>query len=305
MPDMLSGFGREMPQFTGHESTEDKVDALHSYLFMLLEELRYILHNLGQDNFNAAEWQEIIKAGTVIAQTVISNTVITNELYSVYGEIANLIVNHLRTDYTKAQKYLSGNTGDVNYIDIHDEQIDFITATVTQPLSTEQLVRDGLAFWWKDETRTQMTSEENTGIPVIVYRYDELTKLSIKFKPLVLSGGGTTWAPVITLGAGDLNGNSVATIYKGQTGLHVKYKTTGGAEKGLVIGDSGYVDIDALRRPTAYDFSDIDEGTFTETLDGGETTSYSVTRDAAGRITKITDADGHETAITWPAVQSE
>lgn len=44
-----------LPQFTGTERTEDKVAAIQNYLFMLLEELRYILQNLGTDNFNSDE----------------------------------------------------------------------------------------------------------------------------------------------------------------------------------------------------------------------------------------------------------
>ena len=57
-------------------------------------------------------------------------------------------------------------------------------------------------------------------------------------------------------------------------------------------------------RPVSFDFSDVGDGYFTETVEDEEgnqvTTIYDVTFDGNGRITKITDTgDGWETAITW------
>jgi len=40
------------PSFTGQESTEDKVTTIQNYLFMLVEQLRYTLHNLDLGNMN-------------------------------------------------------------------------------------------------------------------------------------------------------------------------------------------------------------------------------------------------------------
>ncbi len=55
MPNGMQMLDSGLPRFTGTENTEDKVAAIQNYLFMLLEELRYILQNLGTDNFNSAE----------------------------------------------------------------------------------------------------------------------------------------------------------------------------------------------------------------------------------------------------------
>lgn len=55
MPNGMQMLDSGLPRFTGTENTEDKVAAIQNYLFMLLEELRYILQNLGTENFNAAE----------------------------------------------------------------------------------------------------------------------------------------------------------------------------------------------------------------------------------------------------------
>ena len=156
------------------------------------------------------------------AGTVISNTVITNELYSSYGSISDLAVNKLRTDYAKATKFLNSDTSDVNYINIHDETISFITATVGS--GTEQL-RDGdRVFYWTDETHTQMTSEKTTDYPVTVYKYTELTKASIAFTSITLPDGTSSVMPVLTLGAGTGCGDSGKSfIYKAADGLYLDY----------------------------------------------------------------------------------
>lgn len=157
------------------------------------------------------------------AGTVISNTVITNELYSSYGSISDLTVNKLRTDYAKATKFLNSDTSDINYINIHDETISFITATAGS--GTEQLTDGDRVFYWTDDTHTQMTSENTTAYPVYIYNYSETVKAKIAFKTITLSGGEETVAPVLTLGAGDgvLPDSAKAIIYKGQHGLEINY----------------------------------------------------------------------------------
>lgn len=52
-------------------------------------------------------------------------------------------------------------------------------------------------------------------------------------------------------------------------------------------------------RITALDFSDWSNGTFTETLEGGFTNTYTVTFDASDRPVLITDQAGNEMAVTW------
>ena len=84
------------------------------------------------------------------AGTVISNTTITNNLYATYGDIAELTVDKLRTDYKKAQMYLNSDKSDVNYISIHDETISFITATAGS--GTEQLTDGYRVFYWTDDS---------------------------------------------------------------------------------------------------------------------------------------------------------
>ena len=54
MPKDFLALDTNFPQFTGTETTEQKVNQLYNYTYMLLENLRYCLRNLDSRNFNEA-----------------------------------------------------------------------------------------------------------------------------------------------------------------------------------------------------------------------------------------------------------
>ena len=59
MPKDFLALDTNFPQFTGTETTEQKVNQLYNYTYMLLENLRYCLRNLDSRNFNEAGLREI------------------------------------------------------------------------------------------------------------------------------------------------------------------------------------------------------------------------------------------------------
>lgn len=238
MPGNLMFADLSFPAIEEGEDTRASLQKVQNYLFMLLENLRYVLQNLDPSNFNGAELEAYFKkltADLVVADVVVSNTIITNELYAKYGAVADLTVDRLRTDFKKAKNYLEGDTAPIDYISIHDEEIGFISAT-TDGTRSEQLVVNGRAFWWTDGTKTQMTGEESTGIPVMVYVYTELVKRSIRF-----ADSGGTKVPVDTFGAGSgVGNNGKAFLYKGTNGLYLDYySATNGGLRRLMLGDDG------------------------------------------------------------------
>lgn len=280
-----------MPDLDKYRTTDQKLRAIESYLFQLLESLRYTLRNLSMDNFNQHDlqgWVDKLEAGTVIAQTVVSQTIITNELYSDYGNIADLTVDELRTDYKRAQRYLAGDTSDLDYIHAHDDRISFITAE-TDGSREEQLVVNGRAFYWKDASCTQMTSEKVTEWPVMVYVYTEKEKGSFAFQPTVGPDGNTITFPTITLGVGSGEGdNAKAVIRKHYSGLDIVYRTSAGVDAGLYFRDDGFVDVTQRRANVSVDTANMvivvkPEGTLAE--------SYSIlmAEDEAGNLD-----------LTWP-----
>jgi uncharacterized protein YoxC len=82
MPHTFSMLDTQFPSFTGGESVGEKVDVLHNYLFMLLENLKYTLFNLGEENFNKAELE---KLGEWL------DTGIVNEVRDLEGNLSALV----------------------------------------------------------------------------------------------------------------------------------------------------------------------------------------------------------------------
>lgn len=144
MPDRMHMLDTGYPNFSGYEKTSEKVDAIQNYLFILLEELRFLLRNLDLDNFNE---QGIKDLATAIAgilpkdaefERVIADAVIADALYAELAEINDLTVERLSTS-RRIRKYLLGDLSDDNYIKIQDHYQQLITGTVksTAFLATE------------------------------------------------------------------------------------------------------------------------------------------------------------------------
>ena len=272
-------------------SSPEAVRQIWSYVLSLQEQVEYWLRNLDAENFNETGLKEI--AGMFKADTIISNTNITQEIYADYGNIADLTVDKLRTDYTKAQKYLKGDKGDVNYIYIHDETISFITATVGS--GTEQLTDGDRVFYWTDDTHTQMTSEKDTGFPVTIYKYTEALKAQIAFSSITLPDGTSSVMPVLTLGAGTGSGDSGKSfIYKAADGLYLDYHSqTDGKTKRAAFTDAG-----VFISPYQFTALDVYTNGFIANY-AGDKVSMKWTTDSSGRITSLTDASGSTTTVTW------
>ena len=55
MPSGFAALDTGFPNLNGYNSTEEKLKAMEDYLTILLEQLRYTLHNLGVENLNTPE----------------------------------------------------------------------------------------------------------------------------------------------------------------------------------------------------------------------------------------------------------
>jgi hypothetical protein len=71
----------------------------------------------------------------------------------------------------------------------------------------------------------------------------------------------------------------------------------GSADNGIFIGQ--YTDLGGLRKTTSLNFSNYENGSFTETVDGGLTETYGVRFDENGYPVAITDGSGHQTEVIW------
>ncbi len=73
MPGNILNADTGFPQFAGSETSDQKIDKVMNYLYMLLEQLRYTLNNLDSDNFNDTGLKEIADGISRPLQTSFEN----------------------------------------------------------------------------------------------------------------------------------------------------------------------------------------------------------------------------------------
>lgn len=246
------------------------VEELTNLMFRYYRELEFVLGHLDSDNISEIDAHktrvlnlEQLVAQTIIAGDIVTNTFVTNTLYANYARIAQLTVDELSTGWEKITNYLASSTADVNYLYIHDQTIQFITAS-TDGSATEQATdRDGNGLYWIDETHTGVTDEVNA-YPVTTYVYTELVKAHFTFTEI-----DDVYIPQLWLGAGTGTGNNgKACVWKGTTGLYFDYyhSTTGAllrakiTDDGLDFGEIGNIiyDNEALLAGIVQWFVDTD-----------------------------------------------
>jgi hypothetical protein len=225
---------------------------------------------------------------------MITPEIYINNLYSDNGAVANLTVNRLRSDYKKAQKYLNGDQSGIFYIDIHDEQIEFIEASIKPGAPTEQVVNmEGQQLFWADAEGGKMTAEgvdAETGrqrLAVTVYQYDEVNPGGFAFKPVDVNGV-TRQTPMLTLGRGDTEGNKVGRIYKEAEALVLEYDHSSGEKYFVRIGEDGITIQPPLNGNSVGDFDslDITSSQFTITANGSSHI-FETPKDTQGRIISV------------------
>ena len=60
MPSNILTTDTSFPNLNGNQSTDEKFRLITNYLYMLLEQLRYSMANLGLENFNEKEFDDIV-----------------------------------------------------------------------------------------------------------------------------------------------------------------------------------------------------------------------------------------------------
>ena len=73
MPTSFLSADAGFPRLTGDVPAEERMNRIRDYLFLLLEQLRYVLSNLGEENFNDAALREIEEKMTGPIRSVVSD----------------------------------------------------------------------------------------------------------------------------------------------------------------------------------------------------------------------------------------
>ena len=262
-----------------------------------------------------------------------ADAVFTDSLYAENGDIAELTVDALSTS-RRIRKYILGDTSDDNFISISEQTLRFITGTLSQDVALltesaltlltededailedytgggaaiQALNRYGQPLYWQkqpvghtadgyptdaDGVQIYATTDE-TNWPVYTYDYTELEKAQFSF---ILDNG--VYIPTMIFGAGDELGKSQGFIRKDADGLDLWFTKRSGGNNGVYIGQD-YTDLVGLRKTTQINFSNWDNGSFSETADGNIVSTFLVSFDGSGYPVSITDGSGHVTEVVW------
>ncbi len=110
VPGNIFAADTSFPQFYGEQSANEKIDVITDYLFMLLEELRYTLANLGQENFNDTELGNIAKVITDPVYLRLESITGSVASISATAEGLSLQVEGLNNSVTSLAAYVGGLT---------------------------------------------------------------------------------------------------------------------------------------------------------------------------------------------------
>ena len=114
MPGNLLTADSGFPDLKGEGSVKEKLDAVAGYLYTLLEQLRYTLNNLGEENFNGAELDHLGKVLTGPLRLRVENA--EGELFALTADAGKLT-----SQVRDLNGRVSGVEQDVNGLNVQTE----------------------------------------------------------------------------------------------------------------------------------------------------------------------------------------
>lgn len=113
MASNLLGFDNGFPTFTGNESAQEQIAALHSYLFQVREGLRYSLSNLGRQNFNKTELQEMNEEQKQTMEQMLAG--VYGQLNGVSADLAAVLerINELGGEISTQKEWMEATDKDI------------------------------------------------------------------------------------------------------------------------------------------------------------------------------------------------
>lgn len=119
------------PTFTGQESTEAKVSTIQNYLFMLVEQLRYSLHNLDTGNMNPSALDRYANG-------------LTDPIYRQLADEAGNIT-QLQIDAKGLQTQITDNAGNIHNLSITAGELASQIADANGNISQLQQTADSIS----------------------------------------------------------------------------------------------------------------------------------------------------------------
>lgn len=149
MPGSILNADINFPHFTGNETTETKIDAIQNYLYMLYEQLRYSMGNLGTENFSEGGIKDLEK---IVAKNIDLTGFVTFKSLSESGQTvingANISTGTISADrlsLTGAITFGDLNSSLQNTINSKASGTDVYTIITSTLVSSPNIA--GASFW--------------------------------------------------------------------------------------------------------------------------------------------------------------
>lgn len=192
MPSSLLNVDTAFPELKGDQSTDEKFRMVSDYLYMLREQLRYSMANLGLENFNATSFQEI-------------SGLITEPVYAQLGDVddkmASLVLDNekLAVRMTDAEGNISSLTQTSETFRTQIQDLNGQMTSVTQSVAGVQTQIVGLDGQVTTITQTLngLTVQDSSGTTLI-------KGSRIETGSLVLTGT-ITWDDLASDAQGEIN----------------------------------------------------------------------------------------------------
>lgn len=300
MPTNLFAADASFPQLTEKQSTDEKIEKIQSYLYMLLESLRFQLSNVEKENFNDTAFEEIsdIITEPVYAQLSDTNGNVTSlalkaDGLSVQIQSAEGNINTLTSKAEQLTTQIQSAEGSISTL---TQRADAITTRVTSAegnISTLQQTATSLSSRVTTAEGNASTALQTAqGIKLSVTNGETSSTLAIK-------SGSTTLSSATIEFTGDVVFKS-DLLTEGNTTINGANITTGTItgrtiSGGTIIGTT--IKTATLYSPTMYGsainvYGENDSASFN---------LYGKVKDTYYNILQLTTWDGMNAKISSPA----
>ena len=222
------------PSFTGEEDLEEKVTTIQDYIFVLVEQLRYTLHNLDLSNMNAAavdQWEETITEPLYV------------RIEGAEGQITQLAITQ---DGMAGQ--ISDAEGNITALQATAQGLNTRITSAEGNITSLQATASGLSATVANQAgQISSLTQTVSSISLSVSNGTSSSTISLTANGIVLDSarvtftGAVMFADLSTSGATIINGDNITTgtIYANRIhlgGAMAIYQTATGFDLGGFIG---------------------------------------------------------------------
>lgn len=225
MPSNLLTADTSFPDLKSNKSTEEKFGEVSNYLYMLLEQLRYTLANLGVDNFNDAEIDELAN---------IINEPIYIQLDDQEGNISSLYV-----EVDNVTSRISNAEGNISTLQQTASSLTSSVSTLEGNVSTLQQTAVSLTSRISDaEGSISTLTQTVNSISLSVVNGTESSTIRLSKNGIIVSSanisfsGMVTFTDLSTQGQTVINGGNIAA---GGTISGVTLQSMSGMDSGFEV----------------------------------------------------------------------